>query len=237
MLVIDDLNTWLVENPDRYAGKVIAPNINKLAKSGVNFTKAYCASPKCSPSRTSFLSGVAPWKSGVYDNGLNVKASELLNQVKSFPKLFQEAGYFTASFGKISHGYETGVEWDQRMNHNRDPAPPQAPFNGFAKSKSGKLTESDWGPTHLKESEMNDTKYADLAIKALGLKHEKPFFIACGLFHPHMPWYVPQKYFDMYPLDEIVVPPIKDDDHDDIPPLGPKTCKGGLCQCNQTQSI
>jgi choline-sulfatase len=150
-LVIDDLNTWLVDNPDRYAGKVVAPNIHSLAKSGVFFKQTFCSSPKCSPSRTSFLSGVAPWKSGIYDNGVSVKKSTYLNEVTSFPKLFQQNGYYMASFGKISHGYETGVEWDQRRNHKRDPAPPQAPLNGFAKSKSGKLTEGDWGPTHLKD--------------------------------------------------------------------------------------
>lgn len=67
---------------------------------------------------------------------------------------------------------------------------------------------------------MNDTSYADAAIKQLQKKHDKPFFIGCGLFHPHMPWYVPQKYFDMYPLDEIVLPELKEDDLDDVPPLG-----------------
>ena len=64
-LAIDDLNTWLLEDQNRYTGKVVAPNIRKLAESGVNFTGNYCASPKCSPSRTAVLSGVAPWKSGL----------------------------------------------------------------------------------------------------------------------------------------------------------------------------
>jgi arylsulfatase A-like enzyme len=118
------------------------------------------------------------------------------------------------------------VEWDKVVRHKRDPAPPGTPFNGFAKAKSGKLTERDWGVTHLKETEMNDTKVADCAVEALKMKHDKPFFIACGLFHPHMPWYVPQKYFDMYPLDEIDLPPLKEDDLDDIPPPGLKLISG-----------
>jgi len=118
------------------------------------------------------------------------------------------------------------VAWDKAVKHKRDPAPPGTPFNGFAKARSGKLTERDWGVTHLKESEMNDTKVADCAVEALKMQHEKPFFIACGLFHPHMPWYVPKKYFDMYPLDDLVLPPLKDDDLDDIPPLGQKLISG-----------
>jgi arylsulfatase A-like enzyme len=99
-------------------------------------------------------------------------------------------------------------------------------LNGFARAASGRLTERDWGTTHLKETEMNDTKVADCAVEALKMNHTRPFFIACGLFHPHMPWYVPQKYFDMYPLDSITLPPIKDDDLDDIPPLGQKLISG-----------
>ncbi|MEM6655939.1 MAG: sulfatase-like hydrolase/transferase, partial [Planctomycetota bacterium] len=60
-LIIDDLNTWLLEDPTRYAGKVVAPNIQRLASEGVLFHNAYTASPVCVPSRTAFLSGVAPW--------------------------------------------------------------------------------------------------------------------------------------------------------------------------------
>jgi arylsulfatase A-like enzyme len=67
---------------------------------------------------------------------------------------------------------------------------------------------------------MRDTMYADAAIRQLRRDHDRPFFIACGLFHPHMPWYVPQKYFDLFPLDQVVTPAIKADDLEDVPPLG-----------------
>ena len=232
-LVIDDLNTWLLSNPGRYTGRVIAPNIERLAESGVLFTRAYTASPKCSPSRTAFLMGVAPWQSGHTDNGLTIKDNPVLAKATSFPKLFQQQGYYMVSSGKIGHGYDTGVQWDKMVRHKRDPAPPGAPLNGFARTASGRLTERDWGTTHLKEMEMNDTKVADCAVEALQMKHSKPFFIACGLFHPHMPWYVPQKYFDMYPLDEITLPPIKEDDLDDIPALGRKLISGTYEQALQ----
>ena len=80
--------------------------------------------------------------------------------------------------------------------------------------------EQDWGPIHLSEDEMNETGGADRAISILKKKHEKPFFLAYGLFNAHMPWYVPKKYFDRYPLDEIVLPELIEGDLDDIPPLG-----------------
>lgn len=222
LLIIDDLNTWQLNRADRYGGKVITPNIRSLAQSGVNFTNAYTASPKCSPSRTAFLYSITPWNSGHTDNGLVIKDNEVLAQASSFIEEFQNAGYFTVMSGKIAHGYDRGMKPDIKFNHRRDPAPPGAPLNGFAVSAGGKLTERDWGATHLAEPAMNDSQKADTAIKALQMKHDKPFIIACGLFLPHMAWYVPQKYLDMYPVDRITYPPLKEDDLDDIPSEGLK---------------
>lgn len=219
-LVVDDLNTWLLGDTNRYSGKVVAPNIRKLADSGVLFNRAYTAAPYCSPSRTAFLSGVSPWNSGVYDNGARTEESVALQNAVSFPELFKKSGYYTASYGKIAHGWNSRNAWDDSINHKRDPIPPNAPFLSFTRG------EQDWGPTHLAAEDMNDTSYADAAIKQLQKKHDKPFLIACGLFHPHMPWYVPQKYFDMFPLDEVTVPELLENDLDDVPPLARELTKG-----------
>jgi choline-sulfatase len=226
-LVIDDLNTWLLDDPNRYQGKVIAPNIRRLAESGVLFKRAYTASPYCSPSRTALLSGVSPWKSGVYDNGVTTSDSPALKNATSLPELFNQSGYYTASYGKISHGFDTKESWDDRIPHKRDPVPPNAPFLSFTRG------EQDWGPIHLKEEDMHDTTYADAAIKQLEKKHDRPFLIACGLFHPHMPWYVPQKYFDMFPLDEVTTPELLKNDLDDVPPLGRAVTDGKSKFVNQ----
>ena len=209
-LIVDDLNTWLLTDPHRYTGKVIAPNIQRLARQGVLFHNAYTASPLCVPSRTAFLSGVAPWKSGVYQNQAAVMESTALQGVPSLFTTFKNNGYFIASIGKVSHGYKTGAEYDVSMGHKRTPPPPGAPLNGIARSAGGKLTERDWGPTHLDESMMSEKLLADKAIEVLRQKHAKPFFIACGLFHPHYPWYAPQKYFDMYPLEKLMPPLVPD---------------------------
>ncbi|MEX0320990.1 MAG: sulfatase [Puniceicoccaceae bacterium] len=220
LLVVDDLNTWLLGDSNRYAGKVVAPNIRKLAYSGVLFNRAYTASPFCSPSRTALLSGVRPWKSGVYDNGVDMEPSTALAHAISLPQLFKDAGYYTASYGKISHGWGSRDSWDEFVPHKRDPIPPGATFLPFTRG------EQDWGVTHLKEEEMGDTTYADGAIKQLQKKHNKPFLVACGLFHPHMPWYVPKKYFDMFPLDKVTTPELLKNDLDDVPPLGREVTKG-----------
>jgi len=219
-LVVDDLNSWLLGDTNRYAGKVVAPNIRRLADSGVLFTRAYTAAPVCSPSRTAFFSGVAPWKSGHYHNALQVDKSEPLKGALSLAGLFKKAGYTTASYGKVTHGWDQREHWDDRIGHRRDPAPPGAPLTPVGRG------EQDWGSIHLAEEEMNDTLMANYAIKHLQKKHDKPFFLACGLFNPHMPWYVPQKYFDMFPLNEVTTPELKENDLDDVPALGRLLIKG-----------
>ena len=213
-LIADDLNSWLLEDANRYAGKVVAPNLRKLADSGVNFTRAYTASPVCSPSRTAFFSGVSPWHSGHYHNALQTEKSEPLNSALSLAGCFKDAGYSTAGYGKITHGWDQKEHWDEKIGHKRDPAPPGAPLTAVGRG------EQDWGPIHLAEEDMNDSGNVDAAIRQLRKKHESPFFIACGLFNPHMPWYVPKKYFDMYPIDEVTTPELLKNDLDDVPPLG-----------------
>lgn len=219
-LVADDLNSWLLGDTNRYAGKVVAPNIRRLAESGVVFNRAYTAAPVCSPSRTAMLSGVRPWQSGVYDNGVDIDASVALKAAKPMPTLFKETGYYVASYGKIGHGWDFRKSCDDYKPHKRDPIPPGAPFLPFTRG------EQDWGPTHLPEEKMNDTSYADAAIAQLQKRHDRPFFVACGVFHPHMPWYVPQKYFDLFPIEEVTTPALLKNDLDDVPPLGVKITEG-----------
>ena len=140
-LVADDLNSWLLEDAERYAGKVVAPNLRSLAASGVNFTRAYTAAPVCSPSRTAFFSGVAPWKSGIYNNAQTISTSEVMNQeaVLSLAGLFKKNGYGTFGYGKITHGWDQRENWDVKVGHKRDPAPPRAPLAGLSGG------EQDWG--------------------------------------------------------------------------------------------
>lgn len=222
VLIADDLNSWLLEDPQRYGGKVIAPNLKALAASGVNFRRTYTAAPVCSPSRTAFFSGVAPWKSGIYNNAQNIGVSEPLKRpaILSLAGLFKGGGYVTYGYGKITHGWDQKEQWNEHVGHKRDPSPPGAPL---AKLSGG---EQDWGPIHIPEGEMNGTTGADQAIAILQRPHDKPFFLAYGLFNPHMPWYVPKKYFDMYPLDRIVLPELRADDLGDLPPLAKAVSDG-----------
>ncbi|MGC6465785.1 MAG: sulfatase [Akkermansiaceae bacterium] len=220
VLMADDLNTWILEKPERYSGKVIAPNLQAFGKSGVVFSHAYSASPFCVPSRTSLWSGVSPHKSGVYHNQTNIAASEPLKKAISLFEVFDKAGYSMYGYGKITHGWSGNNVWDDKQGHKRDPRPPGSPIQSVGKG------EQDWGVIHLTEEEMNDTQGADRTIAILNQKHEKPFFLTYGTFNPHMAWFVPQKYFDMFPLDEVKVPKLNPNDFDDIPQLADEVVGG-----------
>lgn len=220
VLIADDLNTWILEDPDRYSGKVVAPNLQSLGESGVVFRSAYCASPFCVPSRTAMWSGVSPHKSGVYHNQTDVAASAPLKDAQSLFETFAKAGYSMYGYGKITHGWSGKDVWDEKQGHKRDPRPPGAPVQPVGKG------EQDWGPIHLTEEEMNDTGGADKTIAILEQEHETPFFLVYGTFNPHMAWFVPQKYFDLFPMEEVKTPPLNPDDFDDIPPLGDEVVGG-----------
>ena len=83
----------------------------------------------------------------------------------------------------------------------------------------------NWGPIDVEDDKMQDVKTVNWLKSELKKDHEKPFFLACGFFRPHLPWYVPKKYFDRYPLEEIILPETLVNDIDDLPEYGKKFAK------------
>jgi len=218
-IAIDDLNDWvgcLGGHPD-----VKTPNLDKLAQRGVLFTNAHCSAPACNPSRASLMTGVLPSTSGVYHNPHPWRKSPVLSDAVTLPQHFMAHGYRVVGGGKIYHGgFPDPPSWheyfpSQKKNKPDDPMPVNRPLNGIPKT-----AHFDWGPVDVPDKEMGDSKVADWAIGELGKKHDKPFFLGCGFFRPHLPWYVPQKYFDMYPLDKVTLPNVNENDLDDVPPIG-----------------
>ena len=82
-----------------------------------------------------------------------------------------------------------------------------------------------FGPMDVEDKDLQDYRTADWVIEQLGKTHDKPFFLGCGLYKPHMPWFVPKKWFDKFPLDSIQLPPSPPDDLSDVPPAGLKMAK------------
>jgi len=223
-MAIDDLNDWvgcLGGHPD-----VKTPNLDRLAARGVLFTNAHCSAPACNPSRASLMTGILPSTSGVYHNPDPWRKSPALEKAVTIPQHFMAHGYSAVGGGKIYHGaFPDPPSWQdyfpsQKKNKPDDPEPPNRPVNGIPNTR-----HFDWGPVDVPDEDMGDRKVAAWATEQLEKKHDKPFFIGCGFFRPHLPWYVPTKYFDMYPPDKITLPNVNESDLDDVPPIGKKMAK------------
>ncbi len=214
---IDDLNDWVGVMGGH--PQALTPNIDRLAERSVLFTNAYCAAPACNPSRAALMTGLAPYETGVYMNGQPWR--EPLKNVVTLPKHFSDNGYWSAGSGKMFHGrFPDPGSWDDYYpdpinNRFDDPNPVEKNWNGLGKGNF------DWGGVPAPDSEMGDYKTASWISNQLSREREKPFFLACGFYRPHLPWYAPRKYFDLFPIDEIVLPKVNPDDLDDLP-------KGGL---------
>lgn len=217
-IAIDDLNSWI--GPlDTYFG-VKTPNLDRLAKRGLLFTHAYCAAPACNPSRAALLTGRAPSTSGVYHNDQPWRP--VMPDAVTLPQHFHANGYEAVGGGKIFHNaYNDRASWDTYFAIPGSPSPKNRPVNGLHKA------QFDWGPVDVPDERMGDYKTASWAIDQLNAEHSKPLFLAVGFIRPHLPWYVPQKYFDMYPLDRIRKPEVDLHDLDDIPRLGREMALAG----------
>lgn len=238
-LAVDDMKDW-VNCLGGYEGTVHTPHVDRLAARGMLFTNAHCVSPLCAPSRAAILTGRRPSSTGLYGNGQWWRPN--YPDLVTLPMAFGAAGYETAGAGKIFHhtaGNNPPDQWDdfQRLVFRNDPwfrgatlnypwskpepSPAGFPFSGV----EGLGHENDWGSLAIDEADYDDARTADYAVRFLRREHDRPFLLACGLFRPHLPWYVPQEYFDRYPLDEIVLPPVREDDLEDVPPAGRRFAK------------
>jgi len=194
---------------------VKAPHLAQLAQEGVLFRSAYCNSPLCAPSRFSMLAGQLPSRIGAYDNACEISATT--------PKMahcLRLGGYRTILSGKMHfvgpdqlHGYE------ERLTTDIYPAdfswtPDWTRFEvrpTWYHSMDSVLTA---GPT-IRSNQLDfdeevvfttRRKLFDLARKADG--DERPFFLTASLTHPHDPYAIPQRYWDLYRDDEIAMPRI-----------------------------
>ena len=217
-IAVDDLNDW-IGCLGGYPG-CKSPHIDSLANRGVLFTKAYCAAPACNPSRVALMTGLRPSTSGIYTNPQPWRPA--LPEVVTLPQHFMAHGYHAVGCGKIFHGrYPDLQSWHAYQERGKDPKPTEAVLKNPHSQSNGVR----WGVLDVDDEQMNDYKMTSFAIDYLKQSHDKPFFLACGIFRPHMPWQVPRKYYDMYPLDEITLPEVLDTDLDDVPELGRKMAR------------
>ncbi|MFD1316373.1 sulfatase [Namhaeicola litoreus] len=230
MISVDDLNSYLGYLGDPNA---ITPNIDKLAESGVAFINAHCQTPLCGPSRASIMTGLRPSTTGIYgmikDDSIRTN-DPLTKSVVFLPEVFKNNGYDVLGVGKIFHTYAPkdlfkgpGRFVGEKPNNNFGPAPKQRmAWQGYrpGNKNEGPRTNTDWGAFPDQDSLVSDFKAANWAKNQIEKEiTEKPFFLAVGFLKPHVPLHVPQKWFDMYPLEKIVVPPYLVNDMDDVPEI------------------
>ena len=249
-LVADDLNHWigsLQRNP-----QTKTPNLDRLASLGVNFTHAYCASPLCNPSRSALLSGKRTATIGIYSN-MDLPWSDYIDEQHCLTAYFRAHGYYTAGAGKIYHTGGggrfknlQGTEWDEYvvrfgkdldLDDDERRAGEQKKqkrygngadvLNHPARKGNIKVGEFEIGALNIADSETEDYKIAEWGARQLAQRREQPFFLALGFHKPHPPWSVPKKYFDLFPLDSIELPPHIAKDLDDLPPAAKKWAHNG----------
>lgn len=200
------------------------PNLDALAKGGVLFERAYCQFPHCNPSRSSMLTGLRPGTTKVTNNEDNLYVNH--PGIMTLPHYFRERGYATARCGKIFHlGVPTGLEsmddpaaWDFGTPF-KDERPYPAARESEVKVPTGNKQGIRWTETNGTDDDLVDGNFAKTAIEWLEKRDPaKPFFLAVGFHRPHLPLVAPAKYFDLYPLQDIVLPEEPADDEADIPP-------------------
>lgn len=220
-IVIDDLNDWIgVLNGHP---QVKTPNLDRLARRGYLFANAHTQSPLCNPSRTSVLTGLRPGTTGIYGLAPRYRTLESTREIVSLPQYLAQHGYHTISAGKVLHG---GITPEERKSEFIE----WGPDGGFGPFPESKIVKEkldmvdhplvDWGPFPDSDSSILDYKLADWAshrLIELGSSAIRPFFFALGFHKPHVPLYVSQSWYELYPHDNVILPPAPESDRNDVP--------------------
>ncbi|KAI1191902.1 choline-sulfatase [Nemania serpens] len=200
-----------IYNPE---SQILTPNLDALAAKSVQFDSAYCPSPLCAPSRMSLISGQLPMKIGAYDN-----ASQIGSDVPTYAHYLRRRGYHTALAGKMHfvgdqlHGYETrltsdiypgdfgwAVNWDEpdrrlEWYHNASSI-----LQAGACVRSNQLDYDE-------EVMYKSTQF--LYDQVREGPDRRPFCLTLSLTHPHDPYTIEEKYWDLYEGVDITLPKVQ----------------------------
>lgn len=188
------------------ASQVMSPNIDQLAKEATIFDRAYCNVPVCGASRASLLTGILPTKTRFVSH--KARADVDVPNAQMLPQVFKEAGYTTLANGKVFHNMADG---EQRCWSEKPKGSGKSHTTSFKPETTEKLSKRGNGTMYeaadVAEELYPDAIVAQNTIKDLQrLKAEgNPFFLACGFIRPHMPFYAPKKYWDLYNRDSITI--------------------------------
>ncbi len=218
-IAVDDLNDWV----GAFGGHPLAktPNMDRLAARGTVMLNAHCQAPLCNPSRTSLMLSLRPTTTGVYGLAPWFRQIDTWKDRVAMPQHFKAHGYRTYSTGKIYHGAAGGPK------HRKQEFDVWGPPSGIGARPEKKLIPPtpmgnhplmDWGVFPHEDEDKQDYRVASWAVEQLEtMPKDQPFFLAVGFFLPHVPCYATQKWFDLYPDDDTVLPPVQQNDRGDTP--------------------
>ena len=221
-IIADDLNCALGAYGDPLA---ITPNIDKLAKMGVVFGNTHVQYPLCGPSRVSLMTGLYPDQTK--SKKLRLYVRQTIPDVVTIGQKFRKENYHSVRVGKIYHyhnprdigtaGHDDAYTWDRTVNpYGRDKIEEY--------KLKGLKSKLDGGTLSWLQADGNDEEQTDGigATETIGFLDEfsksgENFFLAFGLYRPHVPFVAPKKYFDLYDINDFKVPQSTDDYLNTIP--------------------
>ena len=190
---------------------VDTPHIDSLVANGVAFTHAYCQSPICTPSRSSFLTGLYP-----------ARVHNTRNGNESFPdfpplitKLIAEAGYRCGNIGKFhltSSGHRTEPRLDDGMSYWQFSHAPRDDWDSghhyadWVKTLGGDLDAMRQSPERV-DPEMHQTRWAtECAHQFINHADDQPWMLCVNIYDPHPPFIPPKSYADLFEADKMPGP-------------------------------
>ncbi len=223
-LIADDLNNSV----GCYGHALVqTPNLDRLARRGVRFERAYCQFPLCGPSRNSLLTGLYPNSSGILTNGTIFR--QTIPQHRSLPHALRLQGYFAARVGKLYHynvptsigtnGHDDPGSWELELN-------PAGCDRLLEEPDIFSLVPGRFGGTlSWYASPRDDLLHTDglLASDAAWVLERcardasRPFFLAVGFYRPHTPYVSPAKYYALYPPEQMPLVAGVAEDQQDVP--------------------
>ncbi|WP_345686280.1 sulfatase [Novipirellula caenicola] len=223
-IISDDLNNSI----GCYDHELVqTPNIDRLARRGVRFERAYCQYPLCGPSRNSMLTGLYPNSTGIHQN------SQIFRQTipshHSLSQAFRLDGYFAARVGKLYHynvpksvgtnGHDDPGSWELELNPAGCDRLLEEPdiFSLRKNSFGGTLS---WYASPRGDQLHTDGMLADDAcwvLERCAKRRDRPFFLALGFYRPHTPYVAPKPYFEKYDLSQMPLVANVEEDVKDLP--------------------
>jgi arylsulfatase A-like enzyme len=196
---------------------VQTPTIDRLVGAGTAFTHAYCQSPICTPSRSSFMTGMYP-----------SRVHNTRNGNESFPdwpplitKLIAESGYECGMIGKFhlqSSGHRTEPRLDDgfgywKFSHApRDDWPEGHDYGNWVRERGGDLDQMRTSEERV-PAEFHQTTWAsERAIEFIREQHDAPWLLNLNVYDPHPPFIPPKAYADRFDPADMPGPYFRESD-------------------------